>query len=1416
LLAGISLFALSCKNDPPPAASVAVTSVSLNARTLTLEVNETFTLTPTILPRNATNTGVSWATSNAAVATVSNGVVKGIGQGDATITVTTRDGNKRATCSVTVLPGGDVEDVKLNITALTLKPGETATLLSNIIPSYATNKNVTWESGDTAVATVNEGGEVIAVASGAANITVTSSGNPLRKDVCLVTVKGEEEYPALTVFVDGITLNKSELFFPYAATQTGTEQLTAIISPSTASNKTVNWFSNNETVAEVSETGLVNAKAPGSAFIIVTTEDGGFFATCPVMVEGPEPVLPEPPEGEPPIKLITNVLLNTSAMTLQIGGEAQLEATFIPADATELRHYWRSSNPGVVTVDANGNVKAVAQGSALVIVTTLIGEKIAYCAVTVQPPQAIPVTSIIMSTGTLTFTLETEVTTATLSPLVQPYDATNKRVNWASSDRSVATVSPSIEGGVVTAVGAGTATITVTTVDGGFTAICVVTVKSPPPPPTDPDDPGDPTIYVQSVSLNTQRLTLHSGDQVTLVATVYPENADNKAFNWRSSNPAVATVEPNGLVIVRTTTPPGYANIYVTTEDGGKTAFCEITVAAPAAIPVTNVTLNTNAVTLTLGTAANTVALAPMVLPYNATIQNVSWITSDRTVATVSSGVVTAQGVGTARITVTTQDSGKTAFCDVTVKTPDELPPGNIPVISISLNIPAVTLSVNGQTTLTASILPANATNKNFSWRSTNDTVATVVNGLVTARAVGPASIYVTTEDGGKTASCNVTVAAPPSVAITSVALNKTTLDLEVGAQEQLSVTILPDTVAESNKGVAWSTSNSAVATVSNGMVTARGPGAANITATAVYGGRSATCLVTVSGELISVEVINLTDTGTPVTADTVITLEEGGGYTLSVEVLPTNASNRNLNYRSSDTDVATVSGGITSCAIVAKKEGTVTITVESDSDPAVKVTFTVKVNPPDPNAVQVDKVEVSPKNLILNIGDTNTLIAIVVPDNAANKVVRWASSAPSVAEVSDNGVVTAKTAGTATITVTALQNGEEGQCAVTVRSMDEPNIPVTGVTLDRLSLLMDIGDTPVVLTATIDPEDATDQGVDWKSSNSLFARVEPSGEFTAIVTPVGYGTALIYVTTESGGKVAFCTVTVEEKGGPVNIYVPASITLNETQLDLLTNASFTLVPTLLPTTVTPGNSVITWNTTNRAVATVSNTGQVSANAPGYTLITATTMNGRVAACAVFVNDPPPDNIPVEGITMTRSAVDVETGGSITLAVNFFPSNAKNKGVGWSSSAETIATVLQGAEPGTASVSGIKPGTVTITAISDDGDKRATCTVTVTQKADFSIKFEDIKDPNPAITGSLELSKRSTTPLVLTLTNAAQYDAIYWEVTSPNKTSDTATFTLLASDFNELGEGKYFISLEVKSKADGRWYSKTFTLHLEE
>ena len=251
-------------------------------------------------------------------------------------------------------------------------------------------------------------------------------------------------------------------------------------------------------------------------------------------------------------------------------------------------------------------------------------------------------------------------------------------------------------------------------------------------------------VAVTSVTLDSTSITLVEGDSQTLTATVSPSNAENQKVLLSSSNSSVASVKEGVVTALKV----GNATITAKTDDGGKTATCKVIVETKD-IPVTGVTLDKTTYEMTEG---DEFTLTATVNPENATNKNISWSSSNTSVATVNNGTIKALKAGTATITVKTDDGGKTATCEVTVNAKV------YSVESISLDKTSYKMIEGEEITLIATVNPENATNKNISWGSSNTAVASVDNGKVTALKVGTTIITVKTEDGNKTATCEVTV----------------------------------------------------------------------------------------------------------------------------------------------------------------------------------------------------------------------------------------------------------------------------------------------------------------------------------------------------------------------------------------------------------------------------------------------------------------------------------------------------------------------------------------------------------------------------------------------------------------------------------------------------------------------------------
>ena len=256
----------------------------------------------------------------------------------------------------------------------------------------------------------------------------------------------------------------------------------------------------------------------------------------------------------------------------------------------------------------------------------------------------------------------------------------------------------------------------------------------------------------------------------------------------------------------------------------------------------------------------------------------------------------------------------------------------------------------------------------------------------------------------------------PETIPVTSVTISQPTAEMIVGETVQLKATVLPDNA--SDKTIQWASSKQSVATISeNGLVTAIAEGSSTITATA--GEKSISCQVIVSKKVIAVTSIYLNKKE--------LTLVEGEEETLVATIMPENATDKTVEWSSSSPDIARVNNG----QITAIKAGEATITAKvGEQSASCKVIVSNRV-------IAVESIELNKTSVDLVEGDSDILVATVKPDNATDTRVTWSSNNTAVAAVSATGVVTAKAAGSATITATTEDGGKTATCTVTVTSND-------------------------------------------------------------------------------------------------------------------------------------------------------------------------------------------------------------------------------------------------------------------------------------------------------------------------------------------------------------------------------------------
>ena len=403
------------------------------------------------------------------------------------------------------------------------------------------------------------------------------------------------------------------------------------------------------------------------------------------------------------VEIESKVKLNKTKASIEKGKTLTLKATVTPADMFDQTVTWKSSNTAVATVSSSGKVKGVKAGTATITCTSVATGLSSKCKVTI---------GYVKLDKTETFVKKGK--TVTLTPTVYPTTLADQSVTWSSSDTNIATVSSA---GKVKGVKVGTATITCTSVATGLSTTCKVTVGL--------------------VKLDKSNATIEKGTTLTLKPTVYPSSLEDKSVTWTSSAKSIATVSSSGKV---KGIKAGTATITCTSVATGLKATCKVTVINGT------VTLNKTEAFIEKG---KTTTLKATLTPTTLEDMSVTWTSSDKTVATVSSsGKVKGVGYGTATITCTSVATGVSATCQVTIG-------------KVVLNTPEFTLRKTRTLTLVATLYPTTLTDKSVTWKSSDTKVATVSSsGKVKGVGAGTATITCTSNATGLKGTCTVTVLA--------------------------------------------------------------------------------------------------------------------------------------------------------------------------------------------------------------------------------------------------------------------------------------------------------------------------------------------------------------------------------------------------------------------------------------------------------------------------------------------------------------------------------------------------------------------------------------------------------------------------------------------------------------------------------
>lgn len=698
---------------------------------------------------------------------------------------------------------GDVEVATITTTESTINMfvGDTHKVTVTILPENATNKNVTFESNKPNIASVSSDGTITANAMGLAVITVTSSNGKKANIAVTVNERQAEEVKPTEITVDKTSY---ELIV-------GEEKTISYgVLPENATNKNVEFQSSNRLIATVSQEGVVKAIAVGDATITVrSSADNTVFKQISITVKTN-------------IIDVTDITLTKNSVSLHPGETETIQYEVLPENATDKSVLFTVKEGGenVCTVSPEGVISATAVGDAIIYVQSKQnGNQIKEIAVHVENAY-VAVES--LTVGTTTISLH-PTETSQISASVSPDNATLKALNYASANIDVASVDSS---GLVTAISVGTTVITVSSADNSnIKKEITINVT-------------EVVVPVTGVVLTAESLDIKIGEmsEYQIVASVEPENASNKSLEYTSDNANVATVSATGLVSIKGVA--GVANI--TIKSLANTSITKTFKLTVSEIFVTGIELECEDSPVTsLNFTADQIGkvtkkITAVLTPENPTDASIIWVSSKTDVATVGKdGVISPVGIGTTTITAKNVRSGVSASLNVTVV------PVDVTDLKVTLDNDDVTeISVSSEEigttkSLVATVLPENATDKKVVWSSNNQSIATVLNGVVTFTGIGSTKIKVASNYNPDIyKEIDITV-SEKLVSTIELRVNDNNIDSltfsedDIGvAEKKVTVAAVVTPATAFDTSISWTTLDENVAKVSDeGVVTPIGVG---------------------------------------------------------------------------------------------------------------------------------------------------------------------------------------------------------------------------------------------------------------------------------------------------------------------------------------------------------------------------------------------------------------------------------------------------------------------------------------------------------------------------------------------------------------------------------------------------------------
>ena len=1204
------------------------------------------------------------------------------------------------------------------------------------------SSSASWQSSNTAAATINGSGLAQTRASGSTQITVAFNGQSATTS--LTVTKAVPVSLAVTPTNPSLALGTTQ---PLIATATFSDGTAVDVTAQSS------WSSKTPSVATVGNgdangsRGLVTTVSQGSATI--TAAYSGLSGNTAVTVTAATLKAIQVNPANPSIaKGTTQQFTATGVYTDNSTQDITQSVTWASSDTSIAAISNASGSVGLATGKAVGNATiSAAQGS-------ISGStSLAVTAAVLQSISVTPATPSIAKGTTQQFTATGVYTDNSTQDLTQS-------VTWASSDTGIATIS-NASGSSGLAQAANTGNVTISATSGSLSGTAKLTVTS---------------ATLQSISVTPATPSIPNGKAQQFTATgTYSDNSTQditQSVTWASSDTSIATISnasgSSGLAQAANT---GNVTISATSGSLSGTAKLTVTAAVLQSIAVTPATASIAKGTSQQFTATGTYSDGSTQDVTTAT----TWSSSDTSIATISNAsgsIGLAQAVNTGNVTINATSGGQSATAQLTVTA------ATLKAIQVNPASPSIPNGTTQQFKATGTYTDSSTQDltQTVTWASDNANVLEISNssgnkGLAAAKAQG--SVTVSAAYQGVTGSTTATVSAATLSAIQVTPANS---KLAAGFSLQYTaIGVYSDNSSRDITGsVTWASSNTTAATISNasgsnGLATATTtPGSTSISA-ALSGVTGNTVLTVTNATLSSVSVTPSTPS---IPLGTTLQMKATGTFSdNTTQDLTTQAS-----WQSSDTSTATVSNNSGSQGLVksvAQGSSTVSAAVSNAGTPtAVSGSTTVKVT-----SATLNSITVSPSKASIAKGTTQQFKATgTYSDNSTQDItssVSWSSSSTSTASISSSGLATGVAVGSATIT--AASGSVSGTAALSV----------TAATLQSISVTPSSPTVPAGVQqqfkATGTYSDSSTQdltaAVTWTSSDTLVASISNASGSQGLASTVKAGS--VTITAATGSTSATATLTVSTAVPQSLSITPANSTIGNQ-----TSQQFTAIETYSDGSQKDQTKAVTWKSSDVNTADISNAsgsqGLATAKQQGQVTITATDSAGGISTNTTLTVGP---------AQLNRIVVTCKTcgGGSSNVPAGF---KAQFKAVGtysdgstvdltssssinWSVLNTSVATVDSSSNKGL--VTGVATGSTTI--VAQVSNVQGTTSLPVTGETLSSIA---VTPSNPTIVGSNTLQFTATgtfsggSTLDITINNGVSWASSFSQAVSINASTGLA------------------------------------------